>query len=65
MPAPFKAASRSIKDSCYIVNINPDAAEILNIKWRKIYFANGLNARDYIASLQADLDASYDDACGL
>ena len=65
MTAPLKAASLSIQDGCYVVTINPDAADILNIKWRETDFANGLNARDYIAALRKDLDASYADACGL
>lgn len=62
---PFKAASLSIKDGCYVVTINTDAADILDIKCLEIDFANGLNARDYIAELQKDLDESYADACGL
>ena len=65
MPAPFKAASLSIQDGCYVVTINPDAADILNINWHETVFENGLNARGFMESLQADLDASYADACGL
>ena len=65
MICPFKAANLSIKDGCYVVTINPDAADILNIKLRETDFATGLNARDYIAELQKDLDESYADACGL
>ena len=65
MTCPFKAASLTIKDGCYVVTINPDADEILNIKCRETDFATGMNARDYISELQKDLDKSYTDACGL
>ena len=62
----MKAATitRSNTWELYTVTLDECAADILGIEQLEYTFRNGLNALDFVAGLQADLDAAYEDACG-
>ena len=61
----MKAATitRSNTWELYTVTLDECAADILGLDELEYTFRNGLNARDFVARLQADLDAAYADAC--
>lgn len=65
MKCPIKAATvtRSNAWERYIVTVDECAADILGLDDLEYIFNNGLNARDFAADLQAQLDAAYADAC--
>jgi hypothetical protein len=63
MAAPFKAATLRKVETRYEVTINMDAMEILNIREYSRLYSSYDMARQAVEDLQADLDASYEDAC--
>ena len=65
MNCPIKAATitRTNTWELYTVTVDECAADILGLEELEYTFRNGLNARDFMARLQADLDAAYLDAC--
>ena len=63
MTAPFAAGKISMINNRYELSVNPDAAEILNIREVAFVFSSGGMAQIKLDELQDDLNEAYADAC--